>query len=101
MVTYAQSAVRLGTTESAIKSAVPRLRRRYAELVREEIAHTVNSPGEIDEEIESERRIIPQDAEDLRRGIALYLNDDFSSRGRYRFYRGAESLLQCGCKHRR
>ena len=51
MVTYAQSAVRLGTTESAIKSAVPRLRRRYAELVREEVAHTVNSPSEIDEEI--------------------------------------------------
>jgi len=49
--TYAESAARLGTTESAIKSAVPRLRRRYAELVREEIAHTVNSPGEIDEEI--------------------------------------------------
>ena len=45
--------------------------------------------------------VLPQDAEDLRRGIALYLNDDFSSRGRYRFYRGAESLLQCGCKHRR
>jgi len=49
--TYAESAACLGTTESAIKSAVPRLRRRYAELVREEIAHTVNSPSEIDEEI--------------------------------------------------
>jgi RNA polymerase sigma-70 factor (ECF subfamily) len=51
MVTYVELAARLGTTESAIKSAVPRLRRRYAELVREEIAHTVNSPSEIDEEI--------------------------------------------------
>src|SRR2546422_4378518 len=51
MVTYAELAVRLGTTESAIKSAAPRLRRRYAELVREEVAHTVNSPSEIDEEI--------------------------------------------------
>ena len=50
-VTYAELAARLGTTESAIKSAVPRLRRRYAELVREEIAHTVNNPNEIDEEI--------------------------------------------------
>ena len=49
--TYAESAACLGTTESAIKSAVPRLRRRYAELVREEIAHTVNSPSEIDQEI--------------------------------------------------
>src|SRR2546430_7258053 len=50
-VTYAELAARLGTTESAIKSAVPRLRRRYAELVREEIAHTVNNPNEIDVEI--------------------------------------------------
>src|SRR5213082_1235394 len=50
-VSYAESAASLGTTESAIKSAVPRLRRRYVELVREQIAHTVNSPSEIDEEI--------------------------------------------------
>jgi RNA polymerase sigma-70 factor (ECF subfamily) len=48
---YAQLAAQLGTSESAIKSAVPRLRRRYQELVREEIAHTVASPAEIDDEI--------------------------------------------------
>ena len=49
--TYAEIATRLRTTESAIKSAVPRLRQRYRELVREEIAHTVDNPAEIDEEI--------------------------------------------------
>jgi RNA polymerase sigma-70 factor (ECF subfamily) len=49
--TYAEVAARLGMSESAVKSAVPRLRRRYQELVREEIAHTVNSQTEVDEEI--------------------------------------------------
>ena len=34
-----------------MKSAVHRLRQRYRELVREEIAHTVADPAEIDAEI--------------------------------------------------
>ncbi len=38
-------------TEGAVKAAVHRLRRSYRELLREEIAHTVSSPEEIDEEI--------------------------------------------------
>lgn len=49
--TYAQIARRLGTSEGAIKVAVHRLRRRYRELLRAEIAHTVSQPEEIDEEI--------------------------------------------------
>jgi hypothetical protein len=36
---------------SAIKSAISRLRARYGELVREEIAQTVSSPAELNEEI--------------------------------------------------
>ncbi|HVM61987.1 MAG TPA: sigma-70 family RNA polymerase sigma factor [Verrucomicrobiae bacterium] len=48
---YAAMATKLGTTEGAVKVAVHRLRRRYRELLREEIAHTVASPAEIDEEI--------------------------------------------------
>jgi RNA polymerase sigma-70 factor (ECF subfamily) len=50
---YAAIAERLGTTEGAVKTAVHRLRRRYRELLREEIAQTVASPEEIDEEIRS------------------------------------------------
>jgi DNA-directed RNA polymerase specialized sigma24 family protein len=50
-LTYADLGRRLGLSESAIKSAVLRLRRRYGELVREEIAQTVASVAEIDEEI--------------------------------------------------
>ncbi len=50
-LTYAQVAKRLEMTEGAVKSAVLRMRRRFAKLLREEIAHTVASPAEIDEEI--------------------------------------------------
>lgn len=48
---YAEVAEKLGTTEAAIKMAVQRLRRRFAEVLREEIAHTVAGPEEIDDEI--------------------------------------------------
>jgi RNA polymerase sigma factor (sigma-70 family) len=48
---YAAVAARLGTTEGAAKVAVHRLRRRYRELLREEISHTVATPAEIEEEI--------------------------------------------------
>jgi RNA polymerase sigma-70 factor (ECF subfamily) len=50
-IPYAAIAAKLGTTEGAVKVAVHRLRQRYRKLLREEIAHTVASPAEIDEEI--------------------------------------------------
>ncbi|HXJ55222.1 MAG TPA: sigma-70 family RNA polymerase sigma factor [Verrucomicrobiae bacterium] len=49
--TYAVVAQELGMSVSAIKSAVSRLRDRYGELVREEVAHTVSNPAEIDAEV--------------------------------------------------
>ena len=48
---YAPVAAELGMTEGAVKTAVHRLRRRYRELLREEIAQTVAGPEEIDDEI--------------------------------------------------
>ncbi len=48
---YAQSAANLDMTEGAVRIAVFRLRRRLAEMLREEIVKTVASPAEIDEEI--------------------------------------------------
>jgi RNA polymerase sigma factor (sigma-70 family) len=48
---YATTATRLGMTEGAVKVAAHRLRRRYRELLREEIAQTVANPDEIEEEI--------------------------------------------------
>jgi RNA polymerase sigma-70 factor (ECF subfamily) len=48
---YAEVAAELGMTEGAVKTAVHRLRRRYRELLRDEIAQTVAGPEEIDDEI--------------------------------------------------
>jgi RNA polymerase sigma-70 factor (ECF subfamily) len=50
---YAAIAERLDTTEGAVRVAVHRLRRRYAILLRQEIAATVDSPDEVDDEIRS------------------------------------------------
>ena len=49
--TYSRLAEPLGMTEGAIKVAGHRLRRRYRELLREEIAQTVSDPALVDEEI--------------------------------------------------
>ena len=38
-------------TSEALKAAVHRLRRRYGELIRAEIAQTVTSPEEIEDEL--------------------------------------------------
>ena len=38
-------------SEASLKWAVHKLRQRYRELVREEIAHTVNSDDEIEDEL--------------------------------------------------
>ena len=48
---YATIAADLGSTEAAIQAAVYRLRRRYAALVREEIAATVAQPSDVEDEI--------------------------------------------------
>ena len=50
-VSCGEAAAQLDLTESAVKSALHRLRQRYRELVREEIAHTVADPAEIDIEL--------------------------------------------------
>jgi RNA polymerase sigma factor (sigma-70 family) len=48
---YADIAARRGTTETAIKMAAHRLRQRYRELLRTEIAHTVATSTEVDEDL--------------------------------------------------
>jgi len=49
--TYTAVAQRLSLTEQGVKSAVHRLRRRFRDMFREEIAHTVSTRAEIDEEL--------------------------------------------------
>jgi DNA-directed RNA polymerase specialized sigma24 family protein len=48
---YAEAARGLGLTEPAVKSAIHRLRQRFRELLREEIAQTVATAAEVDLEI--------------------------------------------------
>ena len=50
-VAYAEIARRLETTEGVVKVAVHRLRQRYREVLRAEIADTVASPGEVEAEL--------------------------------------------------
>jgi RNA polymerase sigma factor (sigma-70 family) len=48
---YAQVATALGLSPGAARVAAHRLRRRFRDVFREEIAHTVTEPGEIDDEV--------------------------------------------------
>jgi len=48
---YAEIGRRLGMTEGNLKVTVHRLRRRYRELLRKEVAQTVDDPEAIDDEI--------------------------------------------------
>ena len=48
---YAAIAEAIGTTEGATKVAVYRLRTRYREMIRSEIAQTVDSPDDVEDEI--------------------------------------------------
>ena len=46
LVSYADLAVQLGTTEGAVQQAVQRLRKRYKAILRERIAATLDEPDE-------------------------------------------------------
>jgi len=48
---YAELAGKLSLSESAVKSAVHRLRQRYRKLLRDEIAQTVGSEQEVEDEL--------------------------------------------------
>ena len=48
---YAALAREMNTSEGALKVAIHRLRKRYRELFRQEIADTVADPGEVESEL--------------------------------------------------
>jgi RNA polymerase sigma-70 factor (ECF subfamily) len=50
---YADLAARLGMTEGAVKKAAQRLRARYGELLRQQLAATVDGPEQVEEELRS------------------------------------------------
>ena len=50
-LSYAAAAATLGLSEGAVKVAVHRLRRQFRDVVRDEIAQTVDSPAQIEDEL--------------------------------------------------
>jgi DNA-directed RNA polymerase specialized sigma24 family protein len=48
---YAELAMKLGSTEGALKMTVSRMRQRYGEMLRAEIANTVSQSEEVEEEL--------------------------------------------------
>ena len=48
---YEETASRLGLTESAVKSAVYKIRQRFGAMLRAEVSRTVGKPDEVDDEI--------------------------------------------------
>ena len=48
---YAELAAQLGMTDGAVRMAVSRLRDRYRQCLKDEIAKTVATPAEVDEEL--------------------------------------------------
>ena len=58
--TWGEAAAELGLSEGAMKIAVHRLRARYRALLRDEIAHTVADPTEIEAEVRYLMRVISQ-----------------------------------------
>ena len=50
-LSYAEAAAQLGVSEGAVKTLIHRLRQRHQQLVGEEVAHTVTTAAEVDEEL--------------------------------------------------
>ena len=50
-ISYANLAASLGVAETVIKKQLHNLRQRYRWLLRDEVAHTVESPADVDDEI--------------------------------------------------
>jgi len=57
-VPYREVAKELGSSEPAVRTSVHRLRRRFGKLLRQEIAETVASPNEVDDEMRHLLRVI-------------------------------------------
>jgi len=50
-ITCAEAALKLGMSEGAVRTAVHRLRHRYGELLRAEVANTLSRPEDLEDEL--------------------------------------------------
>jgi RNA polymerase sigma-70 factor (ECF subfamily) len=50
-ISQAEAAARLGVNEGAVKVAIHRLRRRFREVIKDEIGQTVSDPAQVDAEL--------------------------------------------------
>lgn len=57
-LSYAEIGARLGWTENAARGAMHRLRQRYRERLRSEVAHTVSDYTEVDDELRHLIRVV-------------------------------------------
>lgn len=48
---FARCSAELGMSETAVHTSLHRVRRRFGQLLRSEVAHTVSRPAEIEDEI--------------------------------------------------
>ena len=48
----AVAALELGMNEAAVKVAIHRMRRRFREIIKKEIADTLNDPTHVEEELQ-------------------------------------------------
>ncbi len=55
---YADVGAELGMSEGAVKVAVHRLRHRYRDVLKMEIAQTLSVPGQLEEELQALRRAL-------------------------------------------
>ena len=55
---YAETAAALGKSEDAIKSGVQRLRQRFQQLLRAQIAETVENATEVEDELQHLRQVL-------------------------------------------
>jgi len=62
-LSQADAARELGLSEGAVKVAVHRLRRRFRELVKAEIAQTVGDPAQVAEELRYLVEVLAQQRE--------------------------------------
>jgi RNA polymerase sigma factor (sigma-70 family) len=71
----ADIAAQLGMTENAVRQAFHRFRQRYQLLLREEIAHTVATPGDVEDELRHLIAVVRSVMTRMKRRVGEWANE--------------------------